>query len=79
MVILTDLEVKNIKNIVSSGRVSYPIKKIYKLEDPVLLKDLQVEFGIKNAPQNYIKMSNYPSLQVRLHRSKLFAEMELPL
>lgn len=67
------------KSIVSSGRVAYPIKKIYKLQEPVLLKELQEEFGIKNAPQNYIKLSNYPSLQARLHSSKLFAEMDLPL
>lgn len=52
---------ENIKN----GRVGYEIVSVKKLDNPISLDELK-SLGLYNAPQNYLKIDNFPKLKERL-------------
>lgn len=52
---------ENIKN----GRVGYEIVSFKKLDNPISLDELK-SLGLYNAPQNYLKIDNFPKLKERL-------------
>lgn len=55
---------KFIENI-NNGRVGYEIVSVSTLSTPISLKELK-NLGLYNAPQNYLKIDNYPKLKQRL-------------
>lgn len=57
--------------IINKNRVAYEITEVYELVEPITLDELRCEHGLKNAPQNFLYLKNYPTLQEKLKMQKL--------
>lgn len=57
---------ENIKN----GRVGYEIISVQRINTPLTLEELKI-LGLYNAPQNYLKIDNYPKLKRKLAQIKV--------
>lgn len=63
--------------IINTDRVAYEVVDFKKIDDPISIKDLKTVYKLGNAPQNFVYLSNYPTLLERLLGSPLHGQTTL--